>query len=157
MESQFTNQENRGQEYAYYYSAPNMTVEDAPNPENRKYGLGRAITAQVLSSVSALLGIISMYILLLSMYGFAGDADVVGASALVYGVFITIGCVVMSIVSIVLGVRSIKCFKKKIPRPIATLILGISSVVEAASALELAIFNELFMFMALIIAAASSI
>ena len=130
-----------------------MTVEDAPNPENRKYGLGRAIAAQVLSSVSVLLGIISMYILLLSMYGFAGDTDAVGASALVYGVFITIGCVVMSIVSIVLGVRSIKCFKKKTPRPIATLVLGIASVYDAASGVVLALYDIFFIFIALIAAA----
>ncbi len=154
MESQFTNQENNFQQDAgyAYYSAPNLTVEDIPDPNNRKYGLGRAITAQVLSSVAVFVGVISMYILLLSMYGFAGDVDIVGASALIYGLFFTIGCVVMSIVSIVLGVRSIKCFKKKTPRPIATLILGISSVVEAASALEVAICTQFFVFLALITA-----
>ena len=153
MESQFTNQENNGQEYTYYYSAPDLTVEDIPNPENRKYGLGRAIAAQILASLSALIGIIAFYVLVFSIVGFSGEIEEIGASALFFGFFCTAGCVAMSIVAIVLGVRSIKAFKRVTPRPIATLVLGISSVVEASSAVVIAIYDWFFIFIALIAAA----
>ena len=155
MESQFTN--NQGNEYTYYSYTPDLTVENIPDPDNYKYGLKRAIIAKVLSTVAAFVGIAAMYLILFSMYGFAGEAEEVGASVLFFGFFLTAGCVVMAIVSLVLGIRSIKCFKQKAPRPIATLILGISSVVDAASALELAMCNAFFMFLALIIAATAMI
>ena len=154
MESQFTNQENSGQEYSYYYSAPDLTVEDIPNPENRKYGLGRAIAAQILASVSIFVGFVAFYVLFFSLIGFSGEIEELGVSMLFFGFFFTAGGVAMSIVAIVLGVRSIKCFKRVTPRPIATLVLGISSLAEASSSIVVAVCDLFIIFIALIAAAA---
>ena len=145
MESQFTNQENSGQEYAYYYSAPDLTVEDIPNPENRKYGLGRAITAAILSTVSVTIGVIAMYVVIFSMMGLDFDLEAMGYSVLFIGASLAAGSLAMSIVALVLGIKSIKCFKKKTPRPIATLVLGIGSVSEAAGGIIISLYNAFFM------------
>lgn len=155
MESQFTNQENNFQQDAgyTYYSAPDLTVEDIPDPNNRKYGLGRAIAAQILATVSVFVGIIALYAVVFSLVGFSEEVEELGIPALLFGFFSTVGCIAMSIIAIVLGVKSIKCFKKRTPRPIATLILGISSVVEASSAVIVALYDLLFIFIALIAAA----
>ena len=154
MESQFTNQENSTQEYAYsYYSAPDLTVEDIPNPENRKYGLSRAIAAMILSTVSIFIGIIAMYAVVFSLVGFGNEVEELGVPTLLFGFFATVGGVVTAIIAIVLGVKSIICFKKKTPRPIATLILGIASVYNAVSGVVLALYDIFFIFIALIAAA----
>ena len=154
MESQFTNQENSTQEYAYsYYSAPDLTVEDIPNPENRKYGLSRAIAAMILSMVSIFIGIIAMYAVVFSLVGFGNEVEELGVPTLLFGFFATVGGVVTAIIAIVLGVKSIICFKKKTPRPIATLVLGIASVYNAVSGVVLALYDIFFIFIALIAAA----
>ena len=145
MESQFTNQENNGQEYTYYYSAPDLTVEDIPNPENRKYGLSRAITAAVLSTVAVAIGVIAMYVVIFSMMGLDFDLEAMGYSVLFIGASLAAGSLAMSIVALVLGIKSIKCFKKKTPRPIATLVLGIGSVSEAAGGIIISLYNAFFM------------
>lgn len=155
MESQFTNQENNFQQQSgyTYYSAPNLTVEDIPDPNNRKYGLGRAIAAQILATVSVFVGVIALYAVVFSLVGFSGEVEELGVPALLYGFFSTVGCIAMSIVAVVLGVKSIKCFKRKTPRPIATLILGISSVVEASSAVVVALYDFFFILVALLVSA----
>ena len=146
MESQFTNQENSGQEYAYsYYSAPDLTVEDIPHPENRKYGLGRAITAAILSAVSVTIGVVAMYVIIFSMLGFELDAENIGYSIAFIGSALAAASLAMSVVALVLGIKSIKCFKKKTPRPIATLIIGIGSVCEAAGGIIISLYNAFFM------------
>lgn len=134
MESQFTNQENNFQQESVYtyYSAQNLTVEDIPDPNNR---------------------IIAMYAVVFSLVGFGNEVEELGVPALLYGFFSTVGCIAMSIVAVVLGVKSIKCFKRKMPRPIATLILGISSVVEASSAVVVALYDFFFILVALLTSA----
>ena len=147
MESQFTNQENNFQQDAgyAYYSAPDLTVEDIPHPENRKYGLSRAITAAILSTVSVTIGVIAMYVVIFSMMGLDFDLEAMGYSVLFIGASLAAGSLAMSIVALVLGIKSIKCFKKKTPRPIATLILGIGSVCEAAGGIIISLYNSFFM------------
>ena len=153
MESQFTNQQNDAQQSGgyYYYTAPQPTVENAYDPANRRYGLGRAITAQILASVSIFAGIIAMYVIVFSLIGFELEKDF-GASVLSMGFFFSVGCIAMSVVALVLGIKSIKCFKQRTPRPIATLILGISSVVEASSGIIVAFYDLFFILIALLVA-----
>ncbi len=152
MESQFTNQENSGQEYAYsYYSAPDLTVEDIPHPENRKYGLGRAIAATVVSGVALYMSLIAFYFILFSIISITADVDSGAGAFLFAGFFLTLVSIAVAIVSLVLGIKSIKAFKKVQPRPIATLILGINAVSCAAGAFVMVIMNFIYTFIALLV------
>lgn len=147
MESQLNNQENNfQQESGYtYYSAPNLTVKDILDPNNRKFGLGRAITAAILSTASVTIGVVAMYVIIFSMLGFELDAENIGYSIVFIGSALAAASLAMSVVALVLGIKSITCFKKKTPRPIATLILGIGSVCEAAGGIIISLYNAFFM------------
>ena len=145
MDSQFNNQQNSfQQDNGYtYYSTPDMTVENIPDPANRRYGLGRAIAAQILASVAVFMGVIALYAVLFAVVEW--DFDSVSSSLLLFGGFLSAGCIAMSVIAIVLGVRSIKCFKQKLPRPVATLVLGISAVVESSAGIVVGIYDIIFL------------
>ena len=99
-----------------------------PAPSNQKLGLGPAIAATVISEVGAMLAYIFYFV---ALY-----APVPG---MLLSIFLAGP---MFVVSLILGISSIKCAKSAVGRkPIATLILGIVSVVSAG-------FTALFIFLA---------
>ena len=90
-----------------------------PDPKNRMYGFGKALT-------STILGQIAFAIIYSSLYMFYGED--------VYAVIIVM-TIPMVIVSMILGIKSINTFKSRkgnCVRPIPTLILGINGLVNAA-------------------------
>lgn len=87
-----------------------------PEPRNRMYGFGKALTAVILSVVAFF---ISYFALLFSMF-----MDSVGAALIMISL-------ALSVISLLLGIRSIKLFierKATCVKPIPTLILGISAL-----------------------------
>ncbi len=152
MESQFTNEQKNGEEnqgYAFY-TMPQPEEIVIPDPENRKYGLGRAIAANILCVVSVVFSVIAMFMILFGISGVDPNLEEVGAGMLVVGVVFTIVGTVTAIISLVLGIKSILCFKKRTPRPIATLVLGIIATATAAEGLVLVIYDFFIAFIVLI-------
>lgn len=91
-----------------------------PDPQNRMYGFGKALT-------STILGQIAFAIIYSSLYMFYNED--------VYAVIIVM-TIPMVIVSMILGIKSINTFKSRkgnCVRPIPTLILGINGLVNAAT------------------------
>ncbi len=146
MESQFTNENSNEQvnEGYTYYTAPQPEEIVVPDPEGRRYGLGRAIAATIISAVSVIIAVIAMCFSFFGISGVEPDLYETGVAMLIAGFFFTLVAAVTSIVSLVLGVKSILCFKKKQPRPIATLILGICSTATAAESLVVVFCDLLF-------------
>ena len=106
----------------------NNTYVAEPMPEkpkgSRMVGFGGALTATILGDIAAAFGMIAF----LFSGGFA-SGDLLGVCA-----FFAIGAIVMGIIAIVKGVKSIKVFRESTPKPIATLILGLAGIVGAALA-----------------------
>lgn len=151
MESQFTNNQNNGEEnqgYAFY-TMPQPEEIVIPDPTNRKYGLGRAIAANILCVVSVVLSVTAMFMILFGLSGVEPDLEDVGAGMLAAGLIFTTAGAVTAIISIVLGIKSILCFKKRTPRPVATLVMGIIATATAAEGLALVIYDFFIAFIVL--------
>lgn len=107
------------------YSNNSRPAEEQPQG-SRKEGLGGAITGVILGGVALFVGLMTFI--------FAAIAAVVGFPkiALLFFVILTIG---FMIPSAIFGVMSIIRFKRAKTKPIATLICGIASLAENATAL----------------------
>jgi hypothetical protein len=88
-------------------------------------GFGGALTATILGDIAAAFGMIAF---LFIFGGFASGA------LLGFGIFLVIGAIVVGIIAIVKGAKSIKVFRESSPKPIATFILGLVGIVGAALA-----------------------
>lgn len=147
MDTQLINQdEKRNQNLP-----TNAVVENIPELANRKYGLGRAIAAQVLAICAVMLSIVALYVTGISLVGFGTDFEDVGYAMLPIGLMLVTGSGVMATIALIKGIKSIKCFKGRSPRPIATFVLGISSVAEAASSFAIAIYDIIVMLISLVV------
>ncbi len=147
METQFTNSPN-GQENDGYisYAVPQPEVSNAPDRANRRYGLGRAIAANVISFVSVMFAVVALFFTVVAITGVDPELDDFGWSMLTIGILFTFVALVTAIISIVLGIKSIICFKKVTPRPIATLILGINATAAAAEGLVVVFMDFIYAF-----------
>ena len=107
-----------------FYSVPYNTepINTMPEPKNRMYGFGAALTSIILSFVAYIFAYVGLVM---------GTVEPI--SFFVASVFAT----PLTIVSIVLGIKSIKVFiarKATCAKPIATLICGIVGLGWAAVA-----------------------
>lgn len=106
-----------------FYSTPyTPPVSTMPDPTNRMYGFGAALTSIILSVFG---------------YIFAYIGLIMGTVEATAFFVMTVIATPLTIVSLILGIKSIKVFaKRKAPcaRPIATLICGIAGVFWAALA-----------------------
>ena len=110
------------QQYNTYPQPP--IVEPTPEPKkgSRMVGFGGALTSAILGEIAAAFGIIAF------LFSFV-SGDLLGFCA-----FFVIGAIVMGIIAIVKGAKSIKVFRESSPKPIATLILGLVGIVGAVLA-----------------------
>ena len=113
-------------------------------------GFGGALASAILGEMAAAFGIIAF------LFSFGGFVDALTAAILADGAeafgeiaflfsdvsdyllgfsaFFVIGAIVMGIIAIVKGAKSIKVFRESSPKPIATLILGLVGIVGAVLA-----------------------
>ena len=106
------------QQYNTYPQPP--IVEPTPESKNgsRMVGFGGALASAIIGELAFVFAFMSIAYLM---------TDVIVSYALFY-VFI-VGAFVMSIFSLVLGIRAIIVFARSSPKPIATLVLGIGGIV----------------------------
>ena len=100
------------------YARPNYNCE--PEPKNRMYGFGKALTSTILGFV----GFIWSYIAFGEATNYWGDEELALVLILMGLPFI--------IIPLIFGIQSIKVFTRRknlSAKPIATLILGISGLV----------------------------
>jgi hypothetical protein len=113
-------------------------------------GFGGALASAILGEIAAAFGIIAF------LFSVGGFADALAAAILADGAeafeeiaflfnfvsgdllgfcaFFVIGAIVMGIIAIIKGAKSIKVFRESSPKPIATLILGLVGIVGAVIA-----------------------
>ena len=105
--------------------------EDAmPDPKNRMYGFGKALTATILSEVGAVLAV---YALLFTGYGFVTA----------FSLILSLATLPFIIIPIIFGISSIKAFmerKATCAKPIPALILGIVGLSNAAASAMILFF-----------------
>ena len=137
---------------------PSLIVEqEKPVLEgNRKEGFGKALAATIMGAIAYFFVIIALGILTSMLGGDLDDLEMMPYESiheltvisydptLMAIMLITAGIsIFLAIPSLILGIQSIKCFfrQKKAGkvRPVATLVLGIVSVVIAASVLSSAL------------------
>ena len=115
--------------------------ESAPAPQgSRMLGFGKALTSTILGFFAFAFSILALAIL--TEYNYFEDV--------VTACILNVIAIAMGVVSVVLGTGSIKVFKKANPKPIATLILGISGLVQGVIAL-------MYSFLSFMIALSTSI
>ena len=110
-----------------------------PMPEkpkgSRMVGFGGALA-------SAILGYIAMAFAMFAFMLWLGVASFDKIVAFVF--FFCVSALVMSIIAIVNGAKAIKVSRESIPRPIATLVLGIVGVVGAVGTYILLAYSVMF-------------
>ena len=138
------------QQYNTYPQPP--IVEPTPEPKkgSRMVGFGGALASAILGEIAAAFGIIAF------LFSVGGFVDALTAAMLADGAaafeeiaflfnfvsgdllgfcaFFVIGAIVMGIIAIVKGAKSIKVFRESSPKPIATFILGLVGIVGSALA-----------------------
>ena len=101
----------------------------SPNPvkaNNTMVGFGAALTSAILGFVGYIFAVVYYVLPLVTMAIVFDDAEAVFVGSTVGNIFFTIP---LSIISLILGIKSIKLFKSTSgKRPIPALILGISAV-----------------------------
>ena len=125
------------QQYNTYPQPP--IVEPTPEPKkgSRMVGFGDALTATILGDIAATFGMIPF----LFIFGGVASGAILG-----FGIFFVIGAIVMGVIAIVKGAKSIKVFRESSPKPIATFILGLIGIVGSALAFIL-LFYVVFAIM----------
>ena len=111
------------QQYNTYPQPPIVEPTSEPKKGSRMVGFGGALTAAILGDIAAAFGMIPF----LFIFGGVASGAILG-----FGVFFVIGAIVMGIIAIVKGAKSIKVFRESSPKPIATFILGLVGIVGAA-------------------------
>ena len=105
--------------------------ETSSNASGAKLGFGGALASLIISNVGAYLAAIFF---VLSLF-----------TPIVARVLSVLIALPMFVVSLILGIKSIKCFKNATgKKPVATLILGIAGVVSSASIIILVLFTMFF-------------
>ena len=92
-------------------------------------GFGKALTATILGFVSIFFAAIAL-VMMAESYSYSDDGSLFAGALIVFA-----GAVAMSVVSLVLGIKSVKLAKTSNPKPIATMVLGIVGICEAGFAL----------------------
>ena len=117
------------------YSRPNYNCE--PEPKNRMYGFGKALTSTILGFVGYIWTYVSFVLSVDLYYGIEESAIVLSLMALPF-----------IIIPIIFGISSIKVFMRRkatCAKPIPTLILGIAGL----SLGGIAAFFEMLLFFAM--------
>ena len=110
------------QQYNTYPQPPIVEPTSESKKGSRMVGFGGALA-------SAILGYIAMAFALFAFMFWFGVTFVDEMVAFMF--FFCVSALVMSIIAIVNGAKAIKVFRESIPRPIATLVLGIVGVAGA--------------------------
>lgn len=151
-EFQFEEKEEVQQPQQAYYQPQQPTQ---PLPGNKKEGFGKALTSTILGVLAYFLVSIALGLLMgladISYADFNYDRVAYEAACdLIQGIaiVITIIAIGLAIPSLILGIKSIKCFIKQKRegkvKPIATLILGIVGLAASGYALLFALINLLY-------------
>ena len=110
----------------YYQPSQNGYYCDQPEPQNRMYGFGKALTSAILSFFGVL---------------FAYVAMVAGLIEPAVGVVLLLISLPCTVVSFIFGLKSINTFRARkatCVKPIPTLILGIEGISSSGAALLMA-------------------
>lgn len=118
----------------------NPTASDVSSPiGNRKEGFGKALASTILGAVAYLISVINIDIALEAIEGVNQYGEYYYGPGIALCFFLSFLCTGAVVVSIIFGIKSIKCFAsaKKAGRllPVATLVLGCVGL--ACSALTL--------------------
>ena len=113
------------QQYNTYPQPPIVEPTPESKKSSRMVGFGGALTSAILGEIAATFGMIPF----LFIFGGVASGAILG-----FGIFLVIGAIVMGIIAIVKGAKSIKVFRESSPKPIATFILGLVGIVGAALA-----------------------
>lgn len=158
-ESAFVESEKRKNEtYSEPFIAPEPQIE-----RDKKEGFGKALTATIMGCIGVFISFIVLCVMLAlveefsvayeewessygSSYAYSDEVLVAGGVAtLVVSIFFTLVSLGLAIPSLILGIKSIKCFsrarKEGRVKPIATLVLGIVGVVSSAITLLYVLLN----------------
>ena len=152
----YNNAYNQGYNNQYdqnYNTTYNQQSTYTPAPEkpkgSRKAGLKQGITAMIFGFLGMMFFIIALSVIgaILATSSYMDDAIF---GAVFMGIIFSIPGFIFSVLGITKGIGAIKIFKTSYPKPIATLILGISSIYCAASGMVSIfyfVFEMLVMYM----------
>lgn len=120
-------------QYAAPTAAPRQYVSNLPEPNNKMYGFGKALTSTILGFIGLMWVYISMVIITteISYANSYYDYESAGIALIV----LMLCALPLIIIPLIQGISSIKVFtsrKDTCAKPIATLILGISGLSCAA-------------------------
>ena len=113
-------QPNYSQPYAQPQAQPKPQYTREPDPQNKMYGFGKALTGTILAFVSIIIPYLSL--------GVMFDSPELG-------IVLMLMALPCAIIGLVFGIGSIKTFMRRkngCAKPIATLILGIAALSLAA-------------------------
>lgn len=124
--------------------APAQTsTESEENPRMR--GFGKALAGCIIGFVATIVSVIVYMVGLVSVLeAFDGGADIGRMAAII--LFFELLAIIPGIMAIVYGAKSVKLFRatpKTLPKPIATLVVGIHSIFFGGFAI---MYSGIFMF-----------
>lgn len=158
----FAESVEQSQEESHFkpFTAPDSQVEG-----NKKEGFGKALTATIMGCIGVFISFIVLCVMVAlveefslayeeweTIYGssYAYPEEVLvdgGVGMLVVSIFFTLVSLGLAIPSLILGIKSIKCFsharKEGRAKPVATLVLGVVGVVASALTLLYVLINYL--------------
>ena len=112
-------------------------------------GFGKALAGCIVGFVATIISVVVYLVGMVSVLNaFEGGADIARMAAIL--VFFELLSIVPAIISIVMGVRSVKFFKatpSELPKPIATLVVGIHAIFFGGFAL---LYSGIFMFILMV-------
>lgn len=111
----------------------------------RMYGFGKALASTIMSVIGYIFALMA-YILAVAILSTNGIDNVEGSPIII--VVWTMMALPLVIISIIFGIKSIKNFKycksKNLPKPIATLVLGITGVTFSGFSVIFLLLSMLF-------------
>ena len=132
----------------------NLVVESAPSPvaqptagggNPRMRGFGKALAGCIVGFVATIISVVVYMVGMVTVLSaYEGGADIARMAAIL--VFFEILSIVPAIIAVVMGVRSVKFFKatpRELPKPIATLVVGIHAIFFGGFAI---LYSGIFMF-----------
>ena len=129
------------------------TAEQAIPPASggnpRMRGFGKALAGCIVGFVATIISVVVYLVGMVSVLNaFEGGADIARMAAIL--MFFELLSIVPAIIAIIMGVRSVKFFKatpSELPKPIATLVVGIHAIFFGGFAL---LYSGIFMFILMV-------
>ncbi len=136
------------QNQSFYAQNPAYSQQPDFGANPRMYGFGKALASTILGFVGYFLTMYSFIFIVMAL-------DMGGDDSVITSALFLVMSIAMGVVALILGIKSVKVFtymkKCNAPKPIATLILGISGIIFAAITFFIA-FMVLILFAAVLYA-----